>query len=70
MISLCLVIQLGMRVTPLCSCLRFIVNEKSLNLENTTFSVLPVLLLIYVQRFLDIFIIPPWIWNGKEKGWD
>ena len=36
-----------MRVTPLDFCLRVIVNEKSLNLEKTTSSVLSVLLLIY-----------------------
>ena len=43
-----------MRVTPLGFCLRVIVNEKPLNLENTTPSVLSVLLLIY---FLDIWLI-------------
>ena len=36
-----------MRVTPLGFCLRVIVNEKLLNLEKTTSSVLSVLLLIY-----------------------
>ena len=36
-----------MRVTPLDFCLRIIVNEKPLNLEKTTSSVLSVLLLIY-----------------------
>ena len=38
----------SMRVTPLGFCLRVIVNEKPLNLEKTTSSVLSVLLLIYV----------------------
>ena len=38
-----------MRLTPLGLCLRFIVNEKPLNLEKTTCSVLSVLLLIYDQ---------------------
>ena len=47
MISFYLVIQRCMRVTPLGFCLRVIVNEKPLNLENTTSSVLSVLLLIY-----------------------
>ena len=46
MLSLCLAIQRGMRVTPLGFCLRVIVNKKPLNLEMTTFSVLSVLLLI------------------------
>ena len=47
MLSLCFVIQRSMRVIPLDFCLRVIVNEKSLNLEKTTSSVLSVLLLIY-----------------------
>ena len=42
MLSLCLVIQGGMRKTPLGFCLRVIVNEKPLNLEKTTSSVLSV----------------------------
>ena len=46
--SLCLVIQCGMCLPPLGSCLRVIVNEKPLNLEKTTSSVLSVLLFIYV----------------------
>ena len=37
----------SMRVTPLGFCLRVIVNEKLLNLEKTTSSVLSVLLLVY-----------------------
>ena len=37
----------SMRVTHLGFCLRVIVNEKPLNLEKTTSSVLSVLLLIY-----------------------
>ena len=36
MLSLCLVIQRGMCVTPLGFCLRVIVNEKHKNLEKTT----------------------------------
>ena len=47
MLSLFLSIQGCMRVTPLGRCLRVIVNEKRLNLEKTTSSVLSVLLLIY-----------------------
>ena len=39
-----------MLVTPLGFCLRVTVNEKSLNLEKTTSSVLSVLLLIYVSN--------------------
>ena len=46
MLSLCLVIQRGMRF-----CLRVIVNEKPLNLEKTTSSVLSILLLIYGLTF-------------------
>ena len=37
-----------MRLTPLGSCLRGIVNENPLNIERTTFRVLSMLLLIYV----------------------
>ena len=37
----------SMRVTPLGFCLRVIVNEKLLNLEKTTSSVLSVLFLVY-----------------------
>ena len=47
MLSICLVIQCSMRVTPLGFCLKVIMNEKLLNLEKTTASVLSVLLLIY-----------------------
>ena len=47
MLSLCLVSQRNMRVTPLGFYLRVIVNEKRLNLEKTISSVLPVLLLVY-----------------------
>ena len=42
-LSLCLVIHRGMRVTPLGFCLRVFVNEKPINLEKTTTSVLSVL---------------------------
>ena len=52
-LSLCLVIQ---RVTPLDFCLRVIVNEKPLNLEKTTSSVLSVLLLTYGCRALCTLI--------------
>ena len=45
-LSFCLVIQRGMRVAPL-GCFRIIVNEKLLNLEKTTASVLSALLWIY-----------------------
>ena len=51
MLSLCLVIQRGMRITSLGFCLRVIVNEKPLNLEKTTSSVLSILLLIYGLTF-------------------
>ena len=47
MLSICLVSQRSMRVTPLGFYLRVIVNEKPLNLEKTISSVLPVLLLVY-----------------------
>ena len=53
MLTLCLVIHRGMRVTPLGFCLRVIVNEKPLNLEKTTSSVLSVLLLIYTPTPLQ-----------------
>ena len=46
MLSLCLFIQRGMRITPLGLCLKIIVNEKQ-KLEKTTSSVLSVLLFIY-----------------------
>ena len=52
-LSLCLVIQ---QVTPLDFCLRVIVNEKPLNLEKTTSSVLSVLLLTYGCRALCTLI--------------
>ena len=45
MLSLCLVIQRGIRINPLG--FGVIVNEKPLNLEKTTSSVLSVLLSIY-----------------------
>ena len=54
MLSLCLVIQRGMRVTPLSFCLRVIVNEKASNVKKTTYSVLSVLLLIYA--FVFVFV--------------
>ena len=54
MLSLCLVIQRGMRVTPLGFCFRVIVNEKLLNLEKTTSSVRYVLLLIYEKDALSL----------------
>ena len=47
MLSLCLVIQRGMRVTPLGFCLRVIVDEIPQNLEKTTSGVLSVLVLFY-----------------------
>ena len=50
MLSLCLVIQRGICITPLGFCLGVIVNEKLLNLEMTTSSVLSVLLFIYAHR--------------------
>ena len=43
---LCLVIKRSIRVTPLGLCFRVIVNERPLNLEKTTSTVLSVLLLI------------------------
>ena len=49
-LSRCLAIQRGMRLTTLSLCLRVIVNEKPLNLEKTTSSVLSVLLLIYAFK--------------------
>ena len=56
MLSLCLVIQRGMRVTPLGVRLRVIVKEKPLNLENTTSSVLSVLFLIYAFSIVTLFM--------------
>ena len=47
MLSVCLVIQRGMRVTPLGFFLRVIGIEKPLNIEKTIFSIQSVLLLIY-----------------------
>ena len=48
-----------MRVTPLCSCLRVLVNEKPPNLEKTTSRVLSVLLIIY--EFINKPVnIPVW----------
>ena len=44
----------SMRVTALGFRLRVIVNEKSLNLEKTTSSAQSVLLLIYVQKEIEI----------------
>ena len=55
MLSPCLVIQRGMYVTPLGVCLRVIVNEKPLNLEKTTSSVLSVLSLIFVPESSEIY---------------
>ena len=52
MLSLCLVLQRGMRVTPWSFYLRVIVNEKPLNLKKTTSSVLSVLL-IYGRNILN-----------------
>ena len=52
LLSLCLVIQHGIRVTSLGFCLRIIMNEKPINLEKTTSSVLSVLLLIYGHGYL------------------
>ena len=45
-----------MRVTPLGFCHRIIANEKPLNLEKTTYSVLSVLFLSMVQMFNICFI--------------
>ena len=50
MLSLCLVIQRCLRGTPLGFCHRVIVNEKPVNLEKTTSSVLSVFLLTYDQH--------------------
>ena len=50
MLSLCIFIQSCLRGTHLGFCHRVIVKEKTLNLEKTTYSVLSVLLLIYVFR--------------------
>ena len=48
-----------MRVTPLCSCLRVLVNKKTPNLEKTTSRVLSVLLIIY--EFINKPVnIPVW----------
>ena len=57
MLSLCLGIQRCLRGTALGFCLRVIVNEKSLNLEKTTSSVLSVLLLIIVLNVQKIFAV-------------
>jgi len=55
MLFQCLVIQRGIHVAPSGFCLRIIVNEKLLNLEKTTSSVLYVLLLIYANY--DVLIV-------------
>ena len=47
LLSLWIVVQHGIHVTSLGFCLRIIMNEKPINLEKTTSSVLSVLLLIY-----------------------
>ena len=47
MVSICLVIQPCMRVTPLGFCLGVIVHKQPLYIEKTTYCVLSVLLLIY-----------------------
>ena len=52
MLSFSLAIHRVMRVTSLGLCLRVIVNEKPLNREQTTSSVLSVLLLIYGLQYL------------------
>ena len=54
MLSFCLVIQRGMRVTPLSLYLRVIVYEKNPNLEKTISSVISVLLLIYGSNFKQL----------------
>ena len=57
MLSLCLVIQRGMRVTPLGVRLRVIVKEKPLNLENTTYSALSMYcFLIYAFSIVTLFM--------------
>ena len=55
MLSLCLVIQCGVRVSPLGFFLRVIVNKKNLNLKKTTYSVLSVSLLIYGEVSLNLY---------------
>ena len=54
MLSLCLVTQRGMRVTPLGFFLRIIVKEKPLNLEKTTSSVLSVVVYTINQSIQNI----------------
>ena len=56
-LSFCPLIQRGMRVTPLGFCLRVIVNEKTLNFEKTTSSVLSILLLIYAFLEMSRFAV-------------
>ena len=63
MLSLCLVSQRNMRVTPLGFYLRVIVNEKRLNLEKTISSVLPVLLLVYDAGILILRMVV-WLAGG------
>ena len=78
-LSLCLVIQCCLRGTPLGFCCLRVMNEKPLNLEKTTSSVLSVILLIYLLRchfFLPEFEDNSWIWvscwtccRGSWMGW-
>ena len=62
MLSLCLVIQRGMRVTPLGFCLRIIVNENPLNLEKTKSSVhISVLYRNEMNYQYKIFCVERWM---------
>ena len=55
MLSLCILIQRGKRVTPLAFCLRVIMNEKPLNLEKRRHLVSYLLfLLIYACNHLKL----------------
>ena len=56
----------SMRITSLGFCLRFIVNEKPLNLEKTTSRVISVLLLIYVYIIYRVSVISFYCFRGER----
>ena len=62
MLSLCLVSQRSVLVTPLGFYLRVIVNEKPLNLEKTISSVLPVLLVYDAGILISRMVV--WLAGG------
>ena len=55
MLSLCLIIQRHMRVTPLGFCLGVIVNEKPLNHKKTKSSILSVIMYLSITVHYSMF---------------